>query len=263
MNYTRKSILITGCNKGIGYTLVEGLIKQNLNMNIIFTARNDNLGKSSLNKMISKYPHSKEFLFYHQLDITNKQSINSIIEWIKTKFYKIDILFNNAGVYQNPRNDVINTNVFGTFNITQMFLENDIINENGKIISVGSGLGSFSSAGNHVSEFRNAKTVNDLTNLAYRYLKENWSGDPYSISKLLIHLFAKVLGQNQNIRNKNISVFAMDPGWCKTDMGGYGAPHPPEHGANIGLFLIKLPDGINPKLQGQYFNSPSPSPASY
>ena len=55
----------------------------------------------------------------------------------------------------------------------------------------------------------------------------------------------------------------MDPGWCKTDMGGYGAPHPPEHGANIGLFLIKLPDGINPKLQGKYFNSPSTQPASY
>ena len=263
MNFIRKSILITGCNKGIGYTLVEGLIKQNLNMNIIFTARNDKLGTSSLNKIISKYPHSKECLFYHQLDITDKQSINSIINWIKTKFNKIDILFNNAGIYQSPRNDVITTNVFGTFTLTQMFLENDIINDNGKIISVGSGLGSFSAAGNHVSEFRSAKTVNDLINLAYRYLNENWSGEAYSISKLLIHLFAKVLGKDQNIRNKNISVFAMDPGWCKTDMGGYGAPHPPEHGANIGLFLIKLPDGINPKLQGQYFNSPSPQPASY
>lgn len=263
MNFTRKSILITGCNKGIGYTLVDILIKQNLNMNIIFTARNDSLGNSALSKIISKYPHSKEFLFYHQLDITNKLSINSIINWIKTKFQKIDILFNNAGIYQSPRNEVINTNVFGTFTLTQMFLENDIINENGKIISVGSGLGSFSSAGNHVSEFRDAKTVNDLINLAYRYLNENWSGEPYSISKLLIHLFAKVLGDNQNIRNKNISVFAMDPGWCKTDMGGYGAPHPPEHGANIGLFLIKLPYGINPKLQGKYFNSPSPQPASF
>ena len=72
-----------------------------------------------------------------------------------------------------------------------------------------------------------------------------------------------MLRQNQNIKNKNISVFAMDPGWCKTDMGGYGAPHPPEHGANIGLFLIKLPDGIDPKLQGQYFNSPSAQPSSY
>lgn len=262
-NYSRKSILITGCNKGIGYTIVENLIKQNSNLNIIFTARNDNLGTSSLNKLISKYPHSKPFLFYHQLDITNQQSIKSIIDWIKQKFNKIDILFNNAGIYDSPREDVINTNVFGTFNITQMFLQNDIINNNGKIISVGSGLGSFSSAGNHKNDFNNAKTVNDLINLARRYLNENWSGAPYSISKLLIHLFARVLGNNEEIMKKNISVYAMDPGWCRTDMGGYGAPHPAEHGANIGIFLIKLPDGINPKLQGKYFNSPSPSPASF
>ena len=263
MNSSRKIILITGCNKGIGYTLVEMMIKQKVEMNIIFTARNDNLGNSSLNSLISKYPDSKKYLFYHQLDITKKDSINSIVNWIKTKFNKIDILFNNAGIYTAPRNDVINTNVFGTFNITRIFLENDIINENGKIISVGSGLGSFSCAGNHITDFKNARTVNDLITLANRYLKENWSGDPYSISKLIIHLFAKVLGENGEIKNKNISVYAMDPGWCRTDMGGYGAPNPPEHGANIGLFLIKLPYGINPKLQGKYFNNPSEQPASF
>ena len=93
-NNSKKVILITGCNKGIGYTLVEILIKQNLNMNIIFTARNDNLGNTSMNKLISKYPQSRSFLFYHQLDITSKESINSIINWIKSKFKKIDILFN-------------------------------------------------------------------------------------------------------------------------------------------------------------------------
>jgi NAD(P)-dependent dehydrogenase (short-subunit alcohol dehydrogenase family) len=263
MNSSRKIILITGCNKGIGYALVEMLIKQKTDLNIIFTARNDNLGESSLNNLISKYPNSKNFLFFHQLDITKKESINSIINWIKTKFQKIDILFNNAGINNSPRNDVINTNVFGTFNITRMFLENNIINENGKIISVGSGLGAFSCAGNHLTDFKNARSVNDLITLANRYLQENWSGDSYSISKLLIHLFAKILGENEEIRNKNISVYAMDPGWCKTDMGGYGAPHPPEYGANIGLFLIKLPYGINPELQGKYFNSASENPASF
>ena len=135
------------------------------------------------------------------------------------------------------------------------FCSNDIINNNGKIISVGSGMGSFSSAGNHRSEFKNASTIDDLTNLANRYLKENWGGGAYSISKLIIHLFAKILAETEEIRKKNIGVYSMDPGWCRTDMGGSGAPLPPEHGAEIGLFLIKLKDGIIPNLQGQYFNS--------
>ena len=259
----KKLILITGCNKGIGYTLVEDLIKQGLNINIIFTARNDNLGLASLNKLISKYPNCKSQLFYHQLDITNKESILSIINWIKQKFQKIDVLFNNAGVYNTTREQVIQTNVFGTFTITEMFLQNDVINNNGKIISVGSSMGSFSSAGNHKSELKNAKTVNELYNLANRYLKENWGGGAYSISKLLIHLFAEVLGNYEEIKRKNIGVYSMDPGWCRTDMGGRGAPLPPEHGASIGTFLIKLPYGINPKLQGKYFNSPYPQPATY
>ena len=123
MNSSRKIILISGCNKGIGYTLVEMMIKKKVEMNIIFSARNDNLGHSSLNSLISKYPDSKEFLLNHQLDITKKDSINSIINWIKTKFGKIDILFNNTGIYSSPRNDVINTNVFGTFNITKCSLK--------------------------------------------------------------------------------------------------------------------------------------------
>ena len=118
MNSSKKIILITGCNKGIGYTLVDNLIKENLYMNIIFTARNNNLGNSSFNKIISKYPSSRSSLFYHQLDITNKESIMSIINWIKQKFGKIDILFNNAGISNSPREQVIQTNVFGTFNIT-------------------------------------------------------------------------------------------------------------------------------------------------
>ena len=132
MNTSKKIVLITGCNKGIGYTIVENIMKQKLDLNIIFTARNEKLGESSLNKLLSKYPYFKSQIIYHQLDITNKDSIIAIINWIKSKFNKIDILFNNAGIYNCPREDVINTNVFGTFNVTEMFLQNDIINNNGK-----------------------------------------------------------------------------------------------------------------------------------
>ena len=150
---SKKIILITGCNKGIGYSIVETILKQNLNMYIIFTARNEKLGNSSLNKLAFKYKNSKSIMFFHQLDITNKESIQSIINWIQLKFKKIDILLNNAGIYNCPRDDVIQTNVFGTYNITQMFLQNDLINDRGKIISVGSDMGTFSSAGNHINDF--------------------------------------------------------------------------------------------------------------
>jgi NAD(P)-dependent dehydrogenase (short-subunit alcohol dehydrogenase family) len=257
MDNKRKIILITGCNKGIGYTLVEDIMKQNIALNIIFTSRNENLGKASLNKLLSKFPHYRPYIFYHQLDITNIQSINAIINYIKSQFQKIDILFNNAGVYNLPAEAVINTNVFGTFNITKLFLDNDIINNKGKIINVSSSMGSLSSAGKHKNEFKNAKSIDELINLGKRFLSEKWGYNSYSISKLIIHIYSEILGKNENIIKRNIAVYSMDPGWCKTDMGGYGAPHPPEHGAEIGIFIIKLKDGIIPNLQGKSFNSPS------
>ena len=75
-------------------------------------------------------------------------------------------------------------------------------------------------------------------------------GGAYSISKLLIHLFSRIPGQNVEIRKKNIIAYAMDPGWCRTDMGGSCTTYSAENGANIGIFLIKLQDGIIPNLQG-------------
>ena len=94
-------------------------------------------------------------------------------------------------------------------------------------------------------------------NLANQYLSENWSSRPYSISKLIIHIFSRILGEDQNIQQKNIGVYSMHPGWCRTDMGGSRAPLPVEHGAEIGIFIINLPDGINKKLQGKYFDKAS------
>ena len=52
------------------------------------------------------------------------------------------------------------------------------------------------------------------------------------------------------LEKKNIIAYAMDPGWCRTDMGGSCTTYSAENGANIGIFLIKLQDGIIPNLQG-------------
>ena len=45
MSASKKIIFITGFNKGIDYTIAENLINQNVNLNIIFTVINNNLGK--------------------------------------------------------------------------------------------------------------------------------------------------------------------------------------------------------------------------
>ena len=254
MDSKEKILLVTGSNKGIGFAIFEGLLKERTKLKMILTSRNKKLGESALNKLILKYPQSKSQLFYHQLDISNKDTYKKLFEWIKQTFGKIDYLCNNAGVYNTSKKEIIDINVFGTINLTEEMLKEDLINKNGKIISTGSSLGaSYSVVGKHSTDYKNAKTIYDLINLSNKYLNNEINGSPYSVSKLTIHVYSKILGNRNDIIEKNIGVYSMDPGWCRTDMGGAGAPYSIEHGAETDIYLIKLPDGIDPKYQGKHF----------
>ena len=254
MDLSQKILLVTGSNKGIGFAILDGLLKEKTKLKMILTSRNENQGQTSLNKLISKYPDAKSQLYYHQLDISKKESREELLKWIKEKFGKIDYLCNNAGVYTNPKKELIEINVFGTLNLTEELLKEDLINKNGKIISTGSDMGnSYSTVGKHANDYKNAKSYDDLINLTNKYLKNEINGSPYSVSKLTIHVYMKILGSRKDIVDKNISTYSMDPGWCRTDMGGSGAPYSVEHGAETDIYLIKLPDGIDPRYQGKHF----------
>jgi len=105
------------------------------------TARNDELGQQKYNELCEKYPEDKERFFYHQLDITNEESITELINWIKTTFKKIDYLCNNAGVSNKGTdfnietfNFTFGTNVYGTINFIDKMLTNSVFNKQGKII---------------------------------------------------------------------------------------------------------------------------------
>ena len=126
MNYNRKVVLVTGSNKGIGYGIIEILLEKKSNLRIILTSRNEDLGKRAYYKLLTKFPYSKDYFYYHQLDITNKESISNLIFWIRSQFGKIDYLVNNAGygpyasrTQINIHMAVLEINVFGTINFTE------------------------------------------------------------------------------------------------------------------------------------------------
>ena len=171
---SKKLVLITGSNKGIGYGIIEALLKKKANLRIILTSRNDSLGKKSYNQLLDKYPFSKNDFFYHQLDITKDESILNLISWIKNQFGKIDFLVINAGLGTkgnrtdiNIHNAVLEVNVFGTINFTEAMLKNDMINKSGKIILLGSIMGNLNylNSSELKSKFKNAKTFQELLDL--------------------------------------------------------------------------------------------------
>ena len=269
----KKIVLITGSNKGIGYGIIEALLKKKSNLRIILTSKNESLGIKSYNQLLQKYPSSKNDFFYHQLDITKEDSILNLISWIKQEFGKIDYLVNNAGLgthgnyYDiNIHNAVLEVNVFGTINFTETMIKNDIINKKGKIILVGSMMGNLNylKSSKLKSDFKKAKTYEELLNLTLAFKtsyknktidKDGWCINSYSVSKMVVNTYARVLSLRNEIENNDISVYAAHPGWVKTDMTGPEAPLTIEQGTINEIFLLELPDGINKNYQGKYFDS--------
>lgn len=267
----KKIVLITGSNKGIGYGIIETLLEKKSNLRIILTSRNEELGKKSFNELLSKYPYSKDYFFYHQLDITNKDSIEFLINWIKEKFGEIDYLVNNAGLGThgvttdiNLHNSVLETNVYGTINFTEKMLKLKMINKKGKIICVGSMMGNLNKLNLTLKNcFKKAKTYQDLFHLADSFKrsymsglqeKEGWCSNSYCVSKMIVNSYPRILSYREDIKKDDISVYSIHPGWVKTDMTGPEAPLTIKEGAQNVIFLIELPDGINNEYQGKYFD---------
>ena len=162
---TRKNILITGANRGIGFGIIRNLIKKFLNKNnakinidkslnfpynIIITSRSQEKGLESLSLLKQEFPSFpvQEFCTCETLDISNTSTIDSLTKSLKEKNIKLDILVNNAGVYNKSSKKSLetfkftfDTNLFGTIEITEKLLKENIFNTNAKIINVTSDYG--------------------------------------------------------------------------------------------------------------------------
>ena len=269
---TQKVILVTGSNKGIGFGIIETLLEKKSKLRIILSARNEELGKKSYELLSSKYPDSKDKFYFHQLDITKEESIKNFCSWVKEKFGKLDYIVNNAGVATHGDlfnidvcNSTFEVNVYGTINFTEYILKNDMINKPGKIIMVGSIAGSLNKLKNEELKngFKNATTYKELLDMGELFKKsvindsvekDGWCKNTYAVSKMIVNSYARVLALRDEIKNNDISVYSAHPGWVKTDMAGPKAPLSIKEGAETEVFLIELPDGINPEYQGKYFD---------
>ncbi|HET9846754.1 MAG TPA: SDR family oxidoreductase [Nitrospira sp.] len=203
--------LVTGANKGIGLEVVRQLAT--CGWRVFLTGRS--LGSvrkaaSSLGASVTPLP----------LDVTSRISIEAAFSIASQTENHLDVLINNAGILDHDEGSIFKldvqrlrrmfeTNTIGALLVSQAFLPLLRKSESGRIINVSSGAGQLSDMG-------------------------TWA-PAYSISKTALN---GVTGQfAAALRDSNIAVNAVCPGWVKTDMGGHEAPLSVEQGADTIVWL--------------------------
>lgn len=216
--------VVTGGNRGIGFEICKELSK--VGCRVVLTSRDEEHGKHAAAKISS----DKKNIVYHKLDVTNGKDIETLRDWILKKYGRVDILINNAGIYLDEGTSVFNVdekivketldvNFYGAFNICRALVPIMRQNGYGRIVNISSGYGAMSEmAGYHAA---------------------------YRISKAALNALTLIMADE--LKDGDIKVNAVCPGWVNTDMGGRMAPVSAENAAkdivHVALMDEKGPTG--------------------
>lgn len=236
---SKKTALVTGGNKGIGFAICKGLL--DVGFNVFLAARNTEKGQAAVEKL-SANSNSVQLI---ELDVTDDKSIKNAVNSVRQITDSLDILVNNAGIYPDLRGaqhgvniltvsrdlltKTMNTNAFSPIEITQAFISLLEQADNPKVINVSSGNGQL-----------DGMSVNTPS---------------YSLSKLALN-GATILLANA-LRSRKIAVYAMCPGWVQTNMGGSSAPRTPEQSADTAIWLATEATMIE---SGKFFRNRTEQP---
>jgi NAD(P)-dependent dehydrogenase (short-subunit alcohol dehydrogenase family) len=207
----QKTALVTGANKGIGLEIVRKLLAEGLR--VFLTARNAAAGKVAA----SSLDGDVRFL---QMDVSDDASIQKGAKTYGELSDSLDVLINNAGIYPDENFDILTisraqlvetfqTNTFGPVKVTQAFLPFLKKSNAPRVINISSGYG-------------------EIGGLSYKV-------SSYCLSKLALNGVTIML--DQALRSERIAVYAMCPGWVRTDMGGANAARSVEEGADTAVWL--------------------------
>ena len=184
---SKGNVFISGASRGIGKSIANYFAENNYK--VIGTSRNN-----------FEFDNKSENLIPIKLDITSRDDIKECFNELKSKDLLPDVLINNAGITSDQLflkmkdddwDNVISTNLTGTYNLTKIFIRNMIKNKNGRIINISSVAGLMGNPGQ----------VN------------------YSSSKSALNGFTKSLAKE--IGSRNITVNSIAPGFIDTDMTSF------------------------------------------
>ncbi|MGD9252507.1 MAG: SDR family oxidoreductase [Holophagae bacterium] len=229
MDFTGKTVLITGGSRGIGRATARAFAYRGARVAINYLS-----DTNAANQTVAELTGGPHLAV--QGDVSDPESVRHVFESASEAFSRIHIVVNNAGIYRYHRieevdydqwqeswREVLGTNLLGPANVAYCAARHMIRNGGGKIISV-------SSRG------------------AFRGEPE---GPAYGASKAGLNAMSQSLAQR--LAPHNISVGVVAPGFVETEMAArvldtpegdsiraqspYGRVAKPEEVAHAVLFL--------------------------
>lgn len=255
-----KVAVVTGANKGIGFAIVRGLCKR-FDGAVYLTSRDIERGNKAVEELTKEGLNPK----YHQLDITDKQSLETFRDYIKENYSGIDILINNAAIaFKHNAPEPVSVQAKQTLfvNYFSLVATCEILFP---ILKTGARVVNVSSAAGHLTyilseelrqKFLDPKlTVSGLSALMQKYIEaakqgtqaEEWGNSSYCVSKVGVTGLTMI--QQRLLRDRGIIVNAVHPGYVDTDMTSHRGPLTIDQGAVAPLYAAL---DIAESLPGQY-----------
>lgn len=238
----KKTALVTGGNKGIGFAIVRSLARTG--MSVWMGARDRSRGEEAVAIL------RQEGLYVRllELDVADEASVQNAAAVLAHELGSLDVLVNNAGILSDTitppsqvsikdMKAVYEVNLFGPVRVTQAFLSLLKASGEARIVMMSSGVGSLT-------------LITDPTSI---YSSVNLLD--YTSSKVALN--AVTVSFAKELEPFGIKVNAVEPGHVRTDLNANTGFLTPDEGAATAIKMaLTGPDGPTGGFFGSHGRQP-------
>ena len=141
-----KIALITGADRGIGLEIGKQLLAKDFK--VVITMRNMAIGRSVVDDIRKQYKKA----WFHQLDVTEEQSITDLVTYLEESRKRLDVLINNAAILHDENHasvlvsvqdmrESMETNLYGPMMVTRAMIPFLKKSDDPRVINLSSTMG--------------------------------------------------------------------------------------------------------------------------